>query len=171
VFVRPSTIFGIDAGFRNLGFVVWSEHRRKIIHASVVTSKKTFGVKVADDAYQVCQLMARHLRDEVNYHRPVRRAYVELPTGASRSSRAVRAMAMSFALVSSVLALADVPIIRVDPLDIKRTCNASGPQSKGKVVAAMLQRFPELKALLPKRRGLWEHVADAAACLVVGGVA
>lgn len=121
-------------------------------------------MSVAEDCLNTVRGQARYLGAIMDRHK-ISCVVAELPTGASRSSRSIRAMAMAFATIVTFCAARNIRLVPIKPSSIKRLV------SKGAVSKEAVQNFVTKRygsTLLDSiKRSKREHVADAVACLAV----
>lgn len=162
--VRKQNTAGLDCGYRNGGLVVFSASGEPVAF-SLFQTKKTRTRYVWQEQFGVCYAIASWVATVVSKH-CLSRVAVELPTGASKSQRGVRAMSLAFGSTVAALACCGVEIEPVMPQELKRL---TGEKGKDPVIewalrdARLLHMFPQAKC---KR----EHLADAAAAAFVRGL-
>lgn len=164
-------ILCLDVAFANLGVAVWTSTDGFILGQVLTTTpeKKSGGkrhVYVSDDNVRRCQ----HLADELNaimarWNSAV--VLAEMPTGGGQNSKAVQAMGMALAVVSTVCALRGVSLHTIQPSETKKLVGAKG---NGKIDKVLVQNFIEKIQpgfLSAFNKGQREHVADAAICIEI----
>lgn len=164
---RYNRLMGFDSGFRNAGAIIFSSSGVPL-HSSLFQTKqeKRTKNKVWEQNYSFCLSHFAWLKGLItDWH--VGTVAVELQTGSSQSQKALRAMSLSFASTVTALTALGVRIIPVEPLQIKRLTSTT--QDKSQIIT-WAEADPQLKSLLTGVKGKDEHLADAAAAAVVGGL-
>ncbi len=186
-------IIGIDAAFRNFGIVfdnITHGDNSIFYHEIIKTEKvsKKSHVRVSVDDFENIQKIANRLQVLIDQHCEINDKMLivaELPTGASQSSIAARLMGFSIAIIGTLSALYDIPVITIDPKDAKVNLIGSRNATKDQVMETICKRFQgsylkmELKPFTNKKGKVirshkyhirlggkyydkdFEHVADA----------
>lgn len=162
-------VLGIDAALVNFGIAAMDllPGRERVVDLRVLrtepSAKKRRVLAVEDDARRVGELAAG-LQAAIERHDPV--ALVVEATGAGKGSKAVRAMALAFSVVITVARLRGLPVVQVQPLDVKRAMTGRKKAEKGEIVLAVERRYPDLEWPADVPGGCWEHAADAVGAVV-----
>ena len=96
----------------------------------------------------------------------------ELAMGGAKDSNAAKGMAISKTVVTAFAWAMDLPILRVNPDDIKKCLGGSKSASKVVIETAVTKQFPYLmrrwgsKSATSGFRGDFEHVADAIGAVI-----
>ena len=93
--------------------------------------------------------------------------YAEAESG-SQSSKAAQLMGKSWGVVSAVTLMVDVPVMQVQPKELKKVLTGEQTASKKDIEAAVKERFPGVEKLFEdiKPRGVHEHGYDAIAVFI-----
>lgn len=158
-------ILCIDAGFRNTGYAVWNSGKKRFVRAGYISVPRADDQLVIHDSLRVVRLLSSRLTELIQTYSP-RLVLAELPTGASRSSRASACMAIATAIVATTCHLCSLKLHVIRPKEIKNWVGYNGRKSVPKelVIQRVSQEFGS--KLLPND-GKREHVADAMACFGV----
>lgn len=159
-------VIGIDPSLRNTGIAVVdvAGDSERIIATSVLQTKARKGVLVGtDDARCVCEI-ADGLNAAIAAHDPVA-IVVEAPVGA-KAARAARALGLAIATVITATRLRGLPLIQVQPIDVKLATVGRKKADKDDVILAIEQRYPDVP--WPDDQDVWEHVADAIGAVIAG---
>lgn len=155
-------VLGVDPSLCNTGLaaVDLSPAGYRVVEALVVRtdpSAKRRRFLVGDDDARRVALIAGALDAAITKHRPVA-LVVEAPAG-SKGARAARALGLAIATVVTVAKLRQLPLLQVQPLDVKRATCGTKNATKGDVIAAVERRFPDVQ--WPEPASVIEHAADA----------
>ncbi len=161
-------VLGVDAALCNLGLAALelgpsSERVLELRVVRTAPARRTSGGAISDDARRVGEL-AVGMHAAVATHRPA--AVVIEATGAGRGSKAVRGMALGFAVALTTAKLWNIPVVLVSPLDVKRAMTGRKKAEKDEIVLAAEQRYPDLEWPADVPEGAWEHAADAIGAVV-----
>jgi Holliday junction resolvasome RuvABC endonuclease subunit len=121
------------------------------------SAKKRRVLTSDDDARRVAEIAAG-LDAAIRKHRPVA-LIVEAPAG-SKGARAARALGLAIATVVAVAKLRELPLVQVQPLDVKRAACGTKAASKDDVILAIERAFPDV-TWPTGPDSLIEHAADA----------
>jgi Holliday junction resolvasome RuvABC endonuclease subunit len=163
-------VLALDPSFRNTGWVVVSVSSPEVvIDAGVICTKKAdkrAKAYAGDDNHRCSTQIARGLNDLVETFRPV--LVVAEAQAGSKNSRAAQLMGMAWGVLSSVMAVRDIPVLQARPTDVKLGATGSRAASKEEVEAAMRALWPTLGDICKRIRppSLHEHVYDAVAAYV-----
>lgn len=140
-----------------------SLRRRALLASGCIDTAIIRGVPVATSNAIAVMTTAKALRTITVRHRP-HIVIAELPTGASKSQKAARAMGMSVGTIVTFCGVGRLPLFPVSPLEVKRVVSTSGAVSKESVIRTAISIFGS--SFLPSRKSQHEHVADAAIALI-----
>jgi crossover junction endodeoxyribonuclease RuvC len=155
-------VLGIDASLCNTGLaaVDFTRSGASVVATSVVRTepspKKRRVLVIEDDARRVAEIAAG-VDAAIAKHCPV--ALVVEATGAGKGSKAVRGMALVFGAVVAIAKLRQLPLLQVQPLDVKRATTGQKKAEKDDVIAAVERMFPDVP--WPTPASVIEHAADA----------
>lgn len=171
---------GVDAAFANMGFAqveIEANGNVKCLGLYLVTTEVTEDRKVVRKsstelrrAQELCKALAHHTTDQ-----GAQFAFVEVPSG-SQSASAARALGIAVGVLGSC----QIPIIEVNPMEVKRAINPDRKVkvSKLDVIRWAMARWPLAPWVLHKHSGKTfkkgdpqncnEHLADAMATVVAG---
>jgi crossover junction endodeoxyribonuclease RuvC len=160
-------VLGVDPSLCNTGVaaVNLDPAGDRVVEALVIrtdpSGKRRKALVGDDDARRVSEI-AGGLDAAIAKHRPVA-IVVEAPAG-SKGARAGRALGLAIATVVTVAKLRQLPLLQVQPLDVKRgTCGIKGA-TKDDIIAAVERLFPDVE--WPEPASLIEHAADAVGAVV-----
>jgi Holliday junction resolvasome RuvABC endonuclease subunit len=164
-----TTVVCVDAGFRNMGFAVFSLPKNKFVETLVLSPGKGNFRYVAESDKCTIDSLAGRLATIIGERKPLV-VLSEMPTGASQNAKSARCMGAAFAIVASTCRVLDVPLVMIKPSEVKKLVDPEGAKSrkkinKAKVIAYVSSRYGT--KLLPSAKSKAEHVADACACLDV----
>jgi Holliday junction resolvasome RuvABC endonuclease subunit len=155
-------VLGLDPSLCNLGLaaVDLRPDGERVLETLVIRtepSQKKRRVLVAeDDARRVAELAAG-LDAAIERHRPAA-LVIEAPAG-SKHAKSARALGLAFGAMVAVAKLRALPLVQVQPLDVKRAVCGAKQASKDEIVVAVERRFPEVE--WPTPASVVEHAADA----------
>jgi Holliday junction resolvasome RuvABC endonuclease subunit len=155
-------VLGIDPSLCNTGLAVVELAPRfeRVLEVSVIRtapSAKKRRILVGDDDARRIAEIAGALEAAIAGHIPA--ALVFEAPGGSKGAKAAAALAYARAVVVTVAKLHRLPLIQVQPLDVKRATCGRADASKEDVIAAVEQRFPGIA--WPSPASVVEHAADA----------
>ena len=171
---------GVDAAFANMGFAqveIEANGTVKCLGLYLVTTEVTEDRKVVRKsstelrrAQELCKALAHHTTGQ-----GAQFAFVEVPSG-SQSASAARALGIAVGVLGSC----QIPIIEVNPMEVKRAINPDRKVkvSKLDVIRWAMSKWPLAPWVLHKHSGKTfkkgdpqncnEHLADAMATVVAG---
>lgn len=155
-------VIGIDPSLCNTGLaaVELGPLGERVVETLVVRTepspRKLHLLAAQDEARRVAEI-AGALHGAVGRHRPMA-LVVEAPAG-SRHARAARSLGLAFGAVIAVARVHGLPLLQVQPLDVKRATCGRKTADKAEVVVAVETRFPEVE--WPSPASVVEHAADA----------
>jgi Holliday junction resolvasome RuvABC endonuclease subunit len=160
---RPLCGLFIDAGFANCGAVVidirtWKIRAYRVLRTEVRDKESQalgFFRRAREQAFQLQRLCSDH---------NVQFLCGELPTGGSKSARALAFMSMANVILSVFCALQNKDFLPVTPTEIKRLVRPKGAVDKKEVEPLVEEAFGKF---LPKKKETREHLSDAAASALV----
>lgn len=160
-------VIGVDPSLCNTGLAVVEvgPGGEKVLEVLVVRtepSAKKRRIRVGDDTARRIAEIASALDAAIGRHKPVA-LVVEAPAG-SKGARAAAALAGAMASVVTVATLRRLPLVHVQPLDVKRAMVGKKAATKDEIVLAVERRHPEVEWVGPA--GVWEHEADAIGAVV-----
>jgi len=156
-------VLGIDPSLCNLGLAVVAldPEGERVLETSVVRtepSAKRLKIRQGDDTARRVACLAAGLAAAIDRHHPAA-LVVETP-GGSKGARAAAALASAMAMVVTVAQLRGLPLVQVQPLDVKRAvCGRKAASKKEIIVAIEARCVGPWDWQLPK--STWEHQADA----------
>jgi crossover junction endodeoxyribonuclease RuvC len=162
-------VLGIDPSFcaTGLAAIGLSPTGERILETGVIRTapqhKKRHILVGDDDARRVTEI-AQGIDAWIRKYAPVA-IVVEAPAG-SKHARAARALALSVGTVITTAVLRGIPLVQVQPLDVKRAVCGRKNAAKEEMIAAVEQRFPEVK--WPSPASVVEHAADAIGAVLAG---
>jgi Holliday junction resolvasome RuvABC endonuclease subunit len=162
-----TVVIGIDPSLCNTGIAVMElqPNGERLLGVSVVrtapSAKRRKVLAAEDGARRVAEIVAA-LDAAIATARPVALA-VEAPAG-SKGAQAARALALAFGAVIAVAKVRGLPLVQVQPGDVKRAMCRQKGASKDDVILAVEARYPEVE--WPTPQGVWEHAADAVGAIV-----
>ena len=164
-------ILTLDPSFRHFGWVIIdiNSASEDIVAAGVIVTKKAdkkLKRYVSDDDHRCSQLIASALTQVILKWQPTIICAEAL--SVPRSSRAAMTMGMSWAVLSAVSFLQDIPVLQVSTQEAKEVNAGSKKASKDEVRAAVCRRYPKAKSTIAhiKPPSLHEHTYDAIAAAV-----
>lgn len=169
--MAENRIIGVDLGFRSTGLVAavpdhsdagYSIDRFVCIKTEKAGKKKA--IFVAQDDVQQCQNLFNGVMEFIRQFDPTALA-VELPTAGAKGARANRGMGIATGMAASVAAITGLPVIWVYPEDSKKLVGGKKNASKDDMMDAIRNMWPQED--WPKTKNQFEHIADAAAALLV----
>jgi crossover junction endodeoxyribonuclease RuvC len=160
-------VLGVDPSLCNTGIaaVELLADGERVLETLVVRtapSAKKRRVLVGDDNVRRISEIAEALDAAIQRHRPVA-LVVEAPAG-SKGAQAARALALALATVVTVARLRGLPLVQVQPLDVKRAVCGAKSADKGEIILAIERRHPEV--VWPSPASVIEHAADAVGAVV-----
>jgi Holliday junction resolvasome RuvABC endonuclease subunit len=160
-------VLGVDPSLCNTGIAAMrlSAVATTIVETSVVRtepSAKKHRIHVGDDNARRVVEITRALDAAIKKHGPVA-LVMERPAG-SKGAKAATALARAETVVEVVAALHGLPLIAVQPLDVKRAMVGRKTADKDEIIAAVESRYPEVAWTGPQ--STWEHQADAVGAVV-----
>jgi crossover junction endodeoxyribonuclease RuvC len=161
-------VLGIDPSLTNLGIAaldVAGDYREdRIVEMQVIqTEPNPHLLKGKDDAARVCKLTIG-LDNAIVKHRPAA-LVVEVPA-ATRGYRAARALALGWGLVVVVARMRGLPLVQVQPLEVKKAMCGTKKAEKAEIILAVERRFSEVPWPEDVSQRAWEHAADAVGAVV-----
>lgn len=162
-------VLGIDPSLCNTGIAAVDLHAdgERVIEASVVRtapSAKKHRVLAGDDNARRVTEIARALDAAIAKHVPAA-LVIEMP-GGSKGAKAAAALALSVGVVVTIATIRKLPLVQVQPLDVKRAMTGRKNADKDEVLLAVERRFPDLEWPADLPQGCWEHAADAVGAVV-----
>jgi Holliday junction resolvasome RuvABC endonuclease subunit len=157
-------ILCLDVAFCNLGVAVFDFFQRKFLHTEIISTEKDEDYRlIASDNQRRCALLINSLERIRQQYKP-QLVLAEMPTGASRNSRASHQMGLAFGLVVAFCFLKDLELNVISPLAVKRLIGKRRSVSKIEIQQFVISHWGE--KFLPKGAKR-EHVADAMALIAV----
>lgn len=155
-------ILCLDVAFCNTGYALFSLDSEQFVTSGVIRPlKQDIGYVMLEDAVRA-QELADGLRLLIKKYQPIK-CLAELPSAASKSSRAGRMMGIATGVVITTMRLMQIELFPIYPHEVKRVVSAKGAVSKEQVQEVIQEQFGNILPKLAKDR---EHVADAMACLL-----
>lgn len=169
---KPRRILCLDVGYRFTGYALWKEEYQRFAPSCIGVIETTkICASTAKDCWMRSQKIFRELSRIIHVFRP-ELIIGELPTGGAQNAKAMRGMALATAAVACAIENSHIKFIAVTPQDVKQMVD---PESRTrKVDKEKVQRYVEARfggSLLPKKKYLREHIADAMVCIDVLGLA
>lgn len=165
-------VIGVDLGFRSTGLVAATPTRAQpgykideVLCVKTEKANKKLGLFVAHDDVTQCQALFRDVMAFFAKHDPVA-AVAELPTAGAKGARANRGMGIATGMIGAVAESIGIPFVWVMPVDSKKLLCGKKNASKDEMMDTIIGMFPDVG--WPKAKNRLEHVADAAAALLVG---
>jgi len=167
-------IVGIDPSLRNTGLALasydiqtgdWSVQQVSIVQTEKLSGKT---VRQSSDDYRCARELITGINKFVKEH-GASFVCAEVPTGA-QSARA----AFSNGVCCAVLAAVSVPLIQVNPTEVKLASVGTKTASKEQIIAWATGQWPDAGWLRRKLKGAMvltsdnEHPADACAAIAAG---
>ena len=168
----PSNILvGIDLGFRSTGLVsaipTHTEVGYDILGFECVKTEKAskkLKIYAAEDDVSQCQKLYQGVIKFINDVDPSA-IVAELPTAGAQGARANRGMGIATGVIGAVAAATGLPFIWVTPTASKVELCGKKSVSKDEMMDTVRLTWP--KVAWPKVKNRFEHIADAAAALLV----
>lgn len=159
-------VLGIDPSLRNTGLAALelgaTAREDRIVELQVVSTEKRQSALVGKDDARRVGLIAQGLDGMITKHQPCALVF-EVPGGA-QDARAARALALATATVVTVAKLRGLPLVHVQPLEVKLAMTGRKRAEKDEIILAVEQRFARFE--WPDDQDLWEHAADAVGAVV-----
>lgn len=147
-------VLGLDLAFRNTGYIFYDGGP---LDGGVITTKKEKGY-VIDSDIQGCLDLAEGLRTLLERNPDY--VVVEIPTGASISSRASRSMGLATGVAVAVLG----DPVWISPAETKKLIKSiDEPDPKKRMSIFITQKFPDFNQSIKGK----EHVLDALGAVLV----
>lgn len=169
--MAENKIVGVDLGFRNTGLVAAAPEHSDVGYSidkftCIKTERagKKKAIFVAQDDVQQCQNLFTGVMEFIRQVDPTALA-VELPTAGAKGARANRGMGIATGMAASVAAVTGLPVIWIYPEDSKKLVGGKKNASKDDMMNAVRNTWPQVE--WPKAKNQFEHIADAAAALLV----
>lgn len=164
--IQPSFLIGIDAGFRGMGYAVFSPHTKKFLEVGSFRTQKAakkLKLRVSSDDVDSCQFLVRSLNGLFDKCPPIA-VFVELPNAGAKGARANRTMGLATAIIVSILESRKIPASYLIPSDVRKVL--CGKRNAGKEAAAqvVLDAHPDVS--WPTVDADREHALDAGAVLM-----
>lgn len=166
-----NTIVAIDLSFRNAGALTARPAHTKVGYelldcANIKTAKasKKKNLFVAQDDVLESQKLYAGLLAYIQNADPTL-CVAEMPTAGAKGARANRCMGMATGVAAALVVVTGLPFVWVIPEDSKNIFCGKKNASKPEMMAKAQELWPEFT--WPKTKGDFEHVADAAAALLV----
>lgn len=165
-------MIGVDLGFRSTGLVAAVPTRAEpgytideVLCVKTEKANKKLGLFVAQDDVSQCQALFRDVMAFFDRHNPTA-AVAELPTAGAKGARANRGMGIATGMIGAVAESLGIPFVWVVPEESKKVVCGKRNASKDEMMSTVTAMFPHVE--WPKAKNRLEHVADAAAALLVG---
>jgi crossover junction endodeoxyribonuclease RuvC len=160
-------VLGIDPSLCNTGVAALelTATTERVLEATVIRtepSAKRLRVLAAEDQARRVSEIAAGLDAAIRRHTPLV-LVVEAPSG-SKGAQAARALGLAFGAVVAVAAVRGLPLVQVQPLDVKRAMVGRKSAEKAEIVLAVERRFPDVR--WPSPASVVEHAADAIGAVV-----
>ena len=171
-------ICGLDVSLNNTGVVVMEGNPWQIIHTQCISTKpehKKRRIYKTDDTIRRIKYIVGELTTIMDTYSP-KIIVAELPVGGGQSASAVEAMAISKAVIATFSLMykgQGLPLLAVNPMDIKKKIGGRKDASKDDIQAKIVEAFPNLRAEWESTRsksgflGTFEHVADSIGAVLV----
>lgn len=163
---KKSPLLCLDVALTATGVAVWSQRKRRFVHFGVIRTEKHHEGYVVNDNVRRGLYIAERLRTIIGWFHP-EYCFAELPTGASRSSKSVAQMSFATGIVVATLAALNVNLVTVQPSETKKLVHNTNSASKQEVIKLVLRKFQLHESLALTRGADLEHIADAAALMLV----
>lgn len=160
--IKQKYILAVDPGFRHTGYVVYSPSTNQIIAAGCINTTALSGTSVAASNRHAVEFTTKALSQLADRY-PIKTVLAELQAGSSKSQKAARGMALSFATIVAFCSLKTLDLKSVTPVQVKRVVG-KGSISKAQVIEYFIRRFGS--TYLPKQKRYQEHIADAGMVLL-----
>lgn len=162
---RVPYILTVDPSLRNFGWaIIQLVGEPEVVRVGVIRTKKDKDAKyLSQDDHRCCQEITSELETLIALYKPCL-ITAEARQG-SQSSRAAVTMAMAWAALSAVSQTYNIPVLPVQPKQLKKKVALSSKATKEEVANAVIGRFYELEddglieCVKPKSKR--EHVYDA----------
>lgn len=154
---------------RNTGLIVYDADARAVAHVDCLTTEsrvKETGCYVADDNARCVRALVKQIDFVLLKYPTIKEAFVELPHGGAKSSRAASLMGLAIGGVLGLLYARNVQVRNITPLEVKRLVRAKGEVDKAEVQQYAESKFGKFTEHLTQGRA--EHIADAAGALLAG---
>jgi Holliday junction resolvasome RuvABC endonuclease subunit len=175
-----SNILCVDLAFANVGCAVADVTGGKpepilyvdTIHTESPPPKKRAKMKVsiASEDLRRAKEIAVELYSLIEKYKP-KVIFAEIPTGASKSSKAAKAMGIAKGVLVAIAAIYEIPLVAITPRAAKRAATNNVDASKSEVKKSIRKEFSYFKGWLKGRGGAIlegknEHVYDALSVLM-----
>jgi Holliday junction resolvasome RuvABC endonuclease subunit len=155
-------VLGIDPSLCNTGLAVVEllPDGERVLKTSVIRtapSPKQRHILVGDDNARRVAEIARGIDGLIHEFNPTAIVF-EAPAG-SKGAKAARALALSVATVVTIATLRRLPLVQVQPLDVKRAVCGRKGAGKEDIIVELERRFPDIQ--WPEPPSVVEHAADA----------
>jgi len=160
-------ILGIDPGFASIGWglVEFSSTGSRLLDCGVIRTTRDSAQKRSEDNAERCARIAVALRPLITSETDI--IAIEAQSWTRRHA-ADTGVAMTWGVVSTVAAWAELPLIHVRPREVKQRMKGRQSATKAEIIAAIEDEVAAAELLLdgiPKTRR--DHAADAIACALV----
>jgi crossover junction endodeoxyribonuclease RuvC len=148
-------ILGIDPGFSSLGWAVLYPTLEGRLNPKVQLRSSEDNIRRAQEIYNELIIIL-----EAHEVRLICTETMSWP----RNAGVVAKMGIVWGVIASVAQLYRVPLIQASPMEIKRAVTGDGKASKERMIARIIELFPNLA--LPTQTTLQEHAADAVGAVI-----
>lgn len=169
---KAQFIVCMDVGYRNTGLAAFNRVSGTFQHLCYVATEKDATAQYrTQDHVSCCRFIYSSVLSyltKIGLSR-IHRIVAELPVSGGKSASAHSAMGMSIAITSSVIQELQnrglgIEFTAITPMEIKHLVRRKGIVSKEEIQNLIEKRYGKI---LPKKKYMREHIADAMACMEV----